>query len=213
MRGRWAVLRASGLTVALFCALTACRGFGSGPAAEGAPPTGAAVAQSSTQAPASGVSETPSPSSSSTAEPAGEDYRPYTNARFGFTCEVPVDFSPGEDPANGDGLAFTSPDGAAQLICSGSNSLDESAEQGFADSLQAAADDGSTVTYRRLGNDVFTVSGVGADGKIFYEHTLWGAGSSVTVYWTYPSSMKEQLDDAVTRSGKTLQPGDLSIGH
>jgi hypothetical protein len=140
-------------------------------------------------------------------------YRRYTNPRYGFTCQVPADFTAGEEPANGDGLAFTGAPGV-QVSCSGANNAgDETPQQGMDDVLAAAASEGRTVTYQHLAGDTITVSGTGPGGDVFYVHTIWGTGSNVTVAWSYPAAAKQQLDAAVVRSARTLEPGDLTTAH
>ena len=49
---------------------------------------------------------------------AGE-WRTYTNERFGTTADVPAGWRENPPPANGDGLSFTSPDGAATVAVYG----------------------------------------------------------------------------------------------
>ena len=48
-------------------------------------------------------------------------YKKYVNGRFGFSILYPQNFIANRTPVNGDGLSFTSPDGAAILVASGSN--------------------------------------------------------------------------------------------
>jgi hypothetical protein len=146
--------------------------------------------------------------------PQTSGYHSYTNPRFGFTCEVPAAFIRGDEPGNGDGLGFSSADGAAQVLCYGSNSQDGTPQQAFDDAVRFAQVDGSIVTYSKLTADnEFTVTGSQADGTIFYQRTVWGTGSNDTVYWTYLPAMKEQLDPAVQHSVSTLRPGDLTTAH
>src|SRR5262249_35584903 len=45
-------------------------------------------------------------------------WRTYENTRFGTVAEVPRDRRAGREPENGDGLAFSSPDGQATITVS-----------------------------------------------------------------------------------------------
>jgi hypothetical protein len=56
---------------------------------------------------------------------AEQGYRPYRNWRFGVSAEVPSDWKAGREPDNNDGLAFTSPDGAATITVSGILNADD----------------------------------------------------------------------------------------
>jgi hypothetical protein len=128
---------------------------------------------------------------------------------------VPATFVAADESANGDGRGFRSADGAAEVLCYGANSQDETVQQGFDDAIQFARDAGNTISYSGLSADkqAFTMTGLEPDGTIFYQHTVWGRGSNDTVYWTYPQSLKEQLDSAVQHSVQTLQAGDLTTSH
>src|SRR3954453_12622693 len=73
----------------------------------------------------------------------------YANPRYGTTLEVPADWRPGREPDNGDGLVFTSPDGAASIrVWGGLHIADSVAEE--LDS-RATPEPGETVSYRRRG--------------------------------------------------------------
>src|SRR5438046_1460692 len=50
---------------------------------------------------------------------SAQSWHTYTNARFGTTADVPRDWTAGQEPENGDGLVFTSPDGQSTIIISG----------------------------------------------------------------------------------------------
>ena len=44
-----------------------------------------------------------------------QQWRPYTNSRFGTSADVPADFKVGPAPTNDDGRSFTSPDGRVTI--------------------------------------------------------------------------------------------------
>jgi hypothetical protein len=53
-------------------------------------------------------------------------WRTYHNARFGVSADIPSDWKAGEEPANNDGLVFSSPDGTATITVSGMLVIDGS---------------------------------------------------------------------------------------
>jgi hypothetical protein len=52
-----------------------------------------------------------------------ESWRTYRNLRFGTTIAYPDRFRPGRPPENGDGLGFSSADGAAFSVWGSHNAL------------------------------------------------------------------------------------------
>src|SRR3954471_13483338 len=88
---------------------------------------------------------------------AAPGWRVYANPRYGTTLEVPADWRPGREPDNGDGLVFTSPDGAASIrVWGGLHIADSVAEE--LDS-RATPEPGETVSYRRRGPRSLVLSG------------------------------------------------------
>jgi hypothetical protein len=74
-----------------------------------------------------------------------ETWRTYVNPRFGVSAQVPSDWMMRPEPANGDGRAFTAPDGSAEIIVSGILST-LSRDQEF--SIRTAPNPGETITRR-----------------------------------------------------------------
>jgi hypothetical protein len=150
-------------------------------------------------------------------------YSRHRNARFGFSCEIPANFLAQQLPANGDGFGYQSPDGRATVSCSAHNNLAFSgntsigganARQAHEQALASRRAQGDSVTYNALVGNAITLSGYSGDNKrIYYERILWGAGSVDTLYWSYPRSLRGELDAAVGHSAATFRPGDLSSGH
>jgi pimeloyl-ACP methyl ester carboxylesterase len=141
----------------------------------------------------------------------GGAYTRYTNPRFGFSCEVPSGFRAGEEPANGDGLQFTSQSGEGFMICSGANNVFAySAEQGHADDIASAQAAGNSVEYENLDGSVSTVSGFDEDGDIYYRRTVWGEGSTNTLYWLYQSSAQAEYGPLVEHTARTFAPGPVA---
>jgi hypothetical protein len=137
---------------------------------------------------------------------AQEKYRTYHNERFGVTADVPRDWRAGRPPENGDGLRFTSPDGAAFISISGSfNSGDTVAE---AMENEQLADDGETITYRVKQERMSVVSGT-RGGVIFYRKATLSCNDQIVnrVSIEYPAARKAAFDSLVTHVAASLRPG------
>ncbi len=89
-----------------------------------------------TLAPSTGV-KTPTPTTPTTAAAGG--YQTYTNRRFGYTVQIPANFTPGDPPANGDGLEFSSPDRSASVSLAGEhNALNQTVDNEYAQAQQTS---------------------------------------------------------------------------
>lgn len=66
---------------------------------------------------------------------------------------------------------------------------------------------GGHVTYSPLLSDGYVVSGTDPNGFITYERDFVFSKVTYTMVWTYPTSLKGQLDAAVTHSFATFVPG------
>lgn len=69
----------------------------------------------------------------------------YLNERFGVEVDVPPGFAPGEPPANGDGLGFSTP--TAQLSVYGSLIVEGDFESTVRQLIEWAQQDGWAITY------------------------------------------------------------------
>jgi hypothetical protein len=137
---------------------------------------------------------------------APEKYRIYRNDRFGTTADVPRDWKPGNQPANGDGLRFTSPDGAAFISVSGS--FDAGDVRGEALENEQLADDGETITYRVKQERLSVVSGTRGD-VIFYRKAMMSCGDEIVnrLAIEYPATRKAAFDALVTHVAGSLRAG------
>jgi serine/threonine protein kinase len=150
-------------------------------------------------------------------------YQHLRNARFGFSCDVPANFVARQVPEDGDGFAYRSPDGQAQIACSAQNNVafsgntslgGTSAQMAYTQELAAHRSQGDSVTYDALFGNEITLSGFTRDSnQIYYERILWGAGSVDTMSWSYPRSLLGRLNAAVEHSAAMFSPGDLTSGH
>jgi serine/threonine-protein kinase len=138
----------------------------------------------------------------------------YTNARFGFTTQVPPGYTASPSvPENGDGMKFTNAALGATLTVWGTNSGGLRPAEKLAQLVAAVEGNEGRVTFRSADSDGYTASGYQGDGRIFYEHESSGAGSAAGLRWLYPAAHKVELDKPVTDTVKAFKPGDLSQPH
>jgi hypothetical protein len=137
-----------------------------------------------------------------------DEWRTYRNERYGTTIDYPDIFKAGPPPANNDGLAFKSADGAAFSVFASFNALDFDLA-GFKDFIVKNLEAGEVITYQAQGKDWFVISGTkGADG-IFYERHLLSHGKELTegFVFSYPAVLKQKYDPIVARMSKSFRSG------
>ena len=134
-----------------------------------------------------------------------QDWRSYSNPRFGTRADVPRDWTMGAAPENDDGRVFTAPDGAATITVYGSLHVDSIAD---AMKIHETPQAGETITYRQRGPRTITVSGT-RDNAIFYRKAILSCRDQIWngVAIEYPSARKQDFDAVVTRVAKSLRGG------
>ncbi len=136
----------------------------------------------------------------------GSGWSRYTNERFGTIAEVPRHlFELGDPPANGDGRALKSKDGAQlSIFASYSPYVVTDTFEGYKKwLLDNEREEGRRVTYKAEGKNWIAFSG--ADGaNIFYERVIEGCGAAHTFSIVYPASKKALYDPIVTRVSRSL---------
>ncbi len=180
-------------------------------------PTGTAAPTASIGATAGrSISATPGPSASASATPSpspSEDSLHFASDRWGFECSVPIGW-PLRTEDTDDGVVATDPTGVATVRCTGSNVVEpQTPAEALADARRRLEEAGVTVSYRHTTRSTYAVSGTDAQGVVTYEWAALGARSRNEVAWTYPASMRDQLDPAVTTSVREFRTGDLSVPH
>lgn len=135
---------------------------------------------------------------------AQDGWTRYENPRFGFVIPVPPGLEAERPPNNGDGQAWSSPDGKIQLAAWGSFNVDHMSD---VEALweEELAVEGRTVTYKRKTAGWFVVSGVEADGSHFYlRHT---ADAKYAAGWriTYPASEDAKVSAWIERIAKDYE--------
>jgi eukaryotic-like serine/threonine-protein kinase len=157
--------------------------------------------------PRSSLPPSPSPGSRGSAPPG---YYEYANPRYGFTAFWPSSFRAQPPPEDGDGQAWTSPDGQVLLAVYGTNNV-----LNYSPKQDEVADASLlSVVYVNISGDIVTVSGYKNGGRtIVYERDVVGPGSIDTLYWSYPTNQKAQWNAAVTLTALTFQPGNVTAAH
>jgi len=137
-----------------------------------------------------------------------DDWRTYRNERYGTTIDYPDIFKAGPPPANDDGLAFKSDDGAAFSVFASFNALDLDLA-GFKDFILKNLEAGEVVTYQAQGKDWFVISGTKGVDAIFYQRHLLSHGKQMTESFvmSYPARLKPKYDPIVARMSKSFRSG------
>ena len=136
---------------------------------------------------------------------AGQTYKRYVNERFGVTADRPADWRVGNEPENGDGLRFTSPDGKAFVSISGSLQTFDTVNE----ELDIIAEEkGGQVTLEKRGPRSIVQSGLRGD-MIFYKRSLLTCKDQVwnNLVIEYPAARKKEFDTLVAHVAKSLRGG------
>src|SRR6201999_237001 len=97
----------------------------------------------------------------------------YTNARFGFSFDVPPGYQAQSPPVDGDGLSFADPARTATITAYGASNVTRYSPAREMTQLvrtyQSARD---TISYRFSRADVIAVSGTTPHGIVFYQREV-----------------------------------------
>lgn len=137
----------------------------------------------------------------------------YGNARFGFFAEIPPAFSVADpEPENGDGRAFHTADGTADLLLYGGWTLLDGFAAEVAMDRSSEAERGWTLTYEsKVRGASASFSGV-KGGRIFYARLIATCSGKAHAGYRleYPAADKEQYDGAIQLLNRTLRAGEGS---
>ncbi len=122
-------------------------------------------------------------------------YKKYCNVRFDFCVQYPPNFISKGVSDNEDGQHFVSENGKAELTVWGSNmnfSMEEEAKM---------AEHGKKITYSRMANNYYVLSGINGEGNVFYQKTITSPSSKVShsFMMEYPQSEKSTFDSVCTK--------------
>lgn len=148
------------------------------------------------------------PSTGAPANPSAGDLNHYTNARFGFSFDVPVGFTAQALPEDGDGLSFTNAARTVTITAYGdNNTLARSPAQELTAVTATYQSAGDTITYRFAHGDVIALSGTTPHGAIFYHREVVYPAVIYALLWTYPTAARFQYDPLVTATVHSFVPG------
>lgn len=122
----------------------------------------------------------------------GVSYSTYYNNRFGYKIDYPSVLQITNVPDNDDGRTF-SYGGLTITVFGIYNALFSSVQEQFKMNLKP------TDTYKVVKNNWYVRSGINSNGYIYYEKSILKNDIWYTVILEYPESMKEELDDVVTK--------------
>jgi len=136
-----------------------------------------------------------------------ETWRTYRNPRFGTTIEYPDRFRPGRPPENGDGLGFSSADGAAFSVWGSHNSLEHDLS-GLETFARETLSKNQRVTYEARGGNWFVLSG-SQGNKTFYQRYLLSHRQQIVNGFeiSYPGGLSGPYDPIVTRMSRSFRAG------
>jgi hypothetical protein len=126
-------------------------------------------------------------------------YKTYTNARYGYSIAYPSNLLiPQGEADNGDGQAFRSRNGAAEMRVYGSQDMG-----GGLTGAYSEAQEGKDVSYKIIKRNWFVVSGRDG-GKIFYQKTMMKGGVLKTFFIEYEESQKDTYDAVTARIARSF---------
>jgi hypothetical protein len=135
-------------------------------------------------------------------------YHRYSNARYGFSVDVPSSYRADQPPADGDGREFTNRAGTAHVTAYGANNVNDRTPAGELSAQRSGyVGHGDTVTYTHRTGDVIAVSGTTASGRVFYLREVVLTKAIYSLAWSYPVATKATYDAAVNHSVATFAPG------
>jgi hypothetical protein len=129
----------------------------------------------------------------------------YVNQRFGYSIDIPPEFSAIREADNGDGGTSRSDDKLSELAVWGSNLVERDLSGDFAARLAAAEADGWQVSYRRETATWASWSG-SQQGRLFYARAIALCDDQAAYFLLeYPRARKKSFDPIVQRLVKSLK--------
>lgn len=133
----------------------------------------------------------------------------YRNERFGFELTYPSTvFEPGEAPDEGQGMVFTSRDGAARLLVSAGQNTTGETLRSYRQFVLSKTYADAHVEYAPVRGSWFVLSGTNGD-TMFYERITFRCGGKVIYGWqmTYPVAERAIYDPIVEAVHRSYRPG------
>ena len=132
----------------------------------------------------------------------------YGNARFGYTLQLPQDFSVTQGSDNGDGVTLMADDGRARLIVFGStfdgNFVGEATRR-----ITAARNDRWVMSYERITPEWVSFSGA-RDRRFLYERGIpLCDGTAAFFQLEYQEADRIRYDGVIRRLVSSLKPSGV----
>ena len=142
----------------------------------------------------------------SAAPALSEDWRVYENGRFGYSIELPPEFSIDMLPDNGDGLTLAPADRSARLLVFGTESLggDFAAEAKLR--LGLSRNEGWQISYSKLSSRGLSFSGTRRDRIVYVRGVALCGGGAAFFQMDYPKAAMQRYDAVVMRLARSLRP-------
>jgi hypothetical protein len=143
------------------------------------------------------------------ARAATDDWRTYSNERYGFSLQYPSNIFVVEQTTEaGDGHLLVAKDGGAQLLVGSLTNASHFTPASYQEYVARNSYADYRIEYRRRGGSWFVLSGEG-NGKIFYEKAMFScAGRLINSFaMIYRSEQRHVFDRIVERIEDTFRPG------
>lgn len=140
---------------------------------------------------------------------AAVTYRQYTNARYGFSVDYPADLKGGQEPANGDGMNFSSADGSIKLTVSGSNNAMDYTAASYLKNLLSQH---PSAAYHECKDDWCIISWTDGSSIVYWKAVV-GSGSINEYQITYPVNQKDQFDAVISHISSTFKTPGIDDFH
>jgi hypothetical protein len=140
---------------------------------------------------------------------ATDDWRTYSNQRYGFSLQYPSNiFVVERTAAAGDGHLLVAKNGTAQLLVGSLTNASHFTPASYQEYVARNSYADYRIAYRRRGGSWFVLSGEG-NGKIFYEKAMFScAGRLINSFaMIYRSEERQVFDRIVERIEDTFRPG------
>ena len=128
----------------------------------------------------------------------------FANTTYGYTVQTPIGWTVAAS-ADGASETWTSPDGSATVVATGSNSpLTTSPTAALTACVAVAKAAGDTVTTMTSKGLTYTCAGTTSSGAAFFTYGVVGVASNASVTWTFPVAQQASLQPDIDQSVATL---------
>lgn len=134
----------------------------------------------------------------------------YSNARFGYSIEIPAAFSVADpEPENGDGQAFHPVDKSADLIVSGGWITQDDFVAEIDQYKGFIAEDGWKLTYETKPNKSFSAYSGQKGDRILYVRVITSCSGKAHAGYRleYPAADKAKYDGTIIKLNASLKAG------